>query len=147
MKLVRPSSIIICCVLLFNTQCNEDDGVLLPLTLCDAVTVINSELYENAESDFNSIVNVDISQNCLTITVSASGCSGDTWVFGLVGSETVMESSPVQRNVRLVLTNDEACLAVFTQEQSFDLSPLQVEGENEVLLSIQDFSDQIMYSY
>jgi len=94
------------------------------------------------------LISAEVNGDCLNISISASGCSGETWVLELIDSEGVMESLPPQRNLKLILTNSEACLAVFTKTQSFDLTQLRVEeDENEVILNIEGFPESITYSY
>ena len=58
-----------------------------------------------------------------------------------------MESFPVQRNITLILVNQEACLAIFTKKVSFDLTDLQVEGEDEITFNLEDYEDSISYTY
>ncbi len=132
--------------MLFNTTCDEDDA-MMPSTNCDQFAIADNSLYQGAETDFYDISNVEIFEDCLVIEVSASGCSGETWEFLLLATEDVMESSPVQRSIKLVLINQEACLAVFSREVSFDLTDLQVEGENEVVFNLQDYEESITYTY
>ncbi len=129
-----------------STQCNEDD-IQQPTMICDSSTIIDNELYQNAESGFFNLGDVELIGDCLSINISASGCSGDTWVMELVDSGGVLESLPVQRNLKFILTNNEACLAVFGKEQSFDLTNLKVEGEDEVILNVEGFPEPISYSY
>jgi len=134
------------CMIFLNTTC-DDDVVGVPETDCDQFALADNSLYEGAESDFYQIINAEVFEDCLNLEVSASGCSGETWEFLLLATEDVMESSPVQRNIKLVLINQEACLAVFSREVSFDLTDLQVEGENEVVFNLQDHEESITYSY
>ncbi|WP_299111385.1 hypothetical protein [uncultured Winogradskyella sp.] len=144
MKFKKLIALLLFAVLLLNMQCEDDDQ---PLTVCDATTIIDNELYENAQTAFYNLVNVEINENCLNIEISSSGCSGETWVLELVDSADIFESNPPQRNLKLVLTNNETCLAVFEQKQSFDITSLQVEDVNEVVLNIEDFLEPILYSY
>ncbi|MFP4845348.1 hypothetical protein [Winogradskyella sp. PE311] len=145
MKSLRLTTLFLLGLLLLSTQCDEDNVPISPL--CDEVPIIDSSFYENSESDTFSILNAEVDGDCLLINLSASGCDGSSWQIELVDADIVQESSPVQRSLKLVLTNNEACLAVFTQRRSFDLRELRVAGEIEVLLNIQDFSEPILYSY
>lgn len=145
MKFSKFGIVLLFTMLLLNMQCNEDD--VRSSTSCDEVATVDNDMYQNTQTAFYSFGNVEISEDCLSITISASGCSGDSWELELIGSEDVMESFPVQRNIKAVLTNNEACLAVFSREWTFDLTPLQVDGESQVTLNLQDFSEPILYSY
>ena len=93
-----------------------------------------------------TINSLKITENCLKINFSSSGCSGDTWELKLIDSEDILESNPVQRNLRLSLKNEELCLAFITKELSFDISNLQVDG-NQVQLNITNSDDEILYEY
>lgn len=144
MKFSKFNVLLLLALLFLNMQCDDD---MQPSIACDAETIVDNELYENTQSAFYTFGNVEINGDCLSITISSSGCSGETWELELVGSEGVMGSFPVQRNIKVVLTNNEACLAVFSREWTFDLLPLQVNGESQVTLNLQDFSEPILYSY
>ena len=113
---------------------------------CDLETVISPELYANAPNDFIAINSIEIIEDCLIIDYGASGCSGDTWEIMLVDSGDILESEPLQRNLRVSLNNSELCLAYFTKETTFDISNIQVDG-NQVLLNIENYDTQILYEY
>lgn len=132
------------CLLLLNFQCDDDDTSVLPH--CSEV-VIDNDAYLSAQTDFYNVSNVYIDGNCLVMDISASGCDGSTWEFALIDSGNVAESSPLQRFLKLTLHNNEDCLAVFTQEVSFDLVPLRVEDANEVLLNIEGLDESVLYVY
>ncbi|WP_299337191.1 hypothetical protein [uncultured Psychroserpens sp.] len=145
MRTVKIVTTCICfALLLMNTQCDEDNTIDSP---CDQIAIIDNAFYQSAESDEFSVVDVVINDNCLSIDISASGCDGNTWSMVLVDSGDIAESSPPQRFLKLVFTNDEDCLAVIGQERSFDLSPLQTNDENEVILHIEGFTESITYTY
>nr|WP_321231661.1 hypothetical protein [uncultured Psychroserpens sp.] len=145
MKISKLILSLCCFMLLFmNTQCDDDDEVQDP---CGQVVVIDSGFYDTAESGFYNLISAEITENCLNINISASGCDGNSWSMVLVDSGAVAESSPEQRYLKFVFTNPEVCLAVFTQERTFDLSALQVTGSNEIILNIEDFPEPLTYTY
>lgn len=131
--------------LLMNTQCDDDDDI--QNDNCGQSVIIDNTFFESAVSGDYMLVGFDLNDDCLTIEVSASGCDGESWSMVLVDSGIVAESSPEQRNLKFVFTNEEACLAVFNQNRSFDISALQVDGSNEVILNIEGFPDVINYMY
>ena len=131
-------------LLLMNTQCDEDDYIPQP---CDQNVVVDNGFYNTVESDPYEVSTIIIDGNCLTVEISASGCDGNSWSLVLVDSGEVAESSPEQRYLKLVLTNEELCLAVVSQTRSFNLLPIQVEGSNEIILNIEGVSDAITYAY
>lgn len=133
-------------LLLVISACCSDDDSPAPSTNCDQVTMISSELFMTAPADPLFIHSMEIDDNCLQISFSASGCDGNSWETMLVDSEVIMESNPPQRNLRLSLKNLELCDAVISKTISFDISNLQVDGD-QVLLTIANSGDEILYSY
>ena len=142
-----PKIISVCCcfmLLFMNTQCDEDDIQSSP---CDQMVVIDDGFYNSSVSSEFMFQSAEIIENCLNVSISASGCDSSTWSMVLVDSGAVAESLPEQRFLKFVFTNDEVCLAVFSQERSFDISNLQVEGSNEIILNIEGFPESITYQY
>ena len=132
MKYGKFIILLLFCTLLMNFQCDDDDVV--QTSLCDDTVLLDNSAYQTSE-------------DCLKVNISSSGCDGSTWELTLIDSEDIAESMPPQRYLKLILVNNEACLAVFNKEQSFDISTLRIEGINEVLLNIEDFPEPILYSY
>jgi len=130
-------------VVLGFIACNNDDD---DSNNCDQVTIVSSEQYETAPNDQLFINTLELNGDCLKINLSSSGCSGDTWNLKLIDSESIMESNPPQRNLRLSLNNEEDCEALITIELTFDVYDLRVDG-NKVLLNITNSNDQILYEY
>lgn len=114
---------------------------------CDFVTLINAEQYVNAPSNQVTINNLSINNNCLKINFSSSGCSGDAWELKLIDSETILESNPPQRNLRLSLKNEELCEAYITKELTFDISNLKLDENNKVKLNLTNSDQSILYEY
>ncbi len=123
--------------------CSNDDG---NFNGCDDGVIISAQKFVNAPDDQLTISNLKITENCLAITFNASGCNGESWSLKLIDAAEVLESAPPQRNVRLSLKNEELCDAIITKTLSFDLTKLQLEG-NEVILRIANNSSQISYTY
>jgi len=136
--LILTTAIVMSCNLL-----NES----LETASCDFDTTISANLYANAPSDPVAISDIEISGDCLKITFSASGCDGNTWTVKLIDSEGIMESFPAQRNLRLSLENREICAAFLPRVSTFDISELQIPGDNSVYLNIVNSGDQILYEY
>lgn len=119
-----------------------------PETVCDSFINIVSEDQFNTpdDADFN-IENVVINQDCLNISIVDSGCNADNWEVNLLTTSSVMESNPVQKALKVRLINDQACLAVFQKTKTFDLTPIQIEAENEIILDIEGWSTSVNYTY
>ncbi|MFK7781131.1 hypothetical protein [Psychroserpens sp.] len=147
---MKLSKLIIVCIcfpfLLMNTTCDDNDDDFAPAE-CDQQAVIDDVFFDTAVSADYALVGYSVDGDCLTIEISASGCDGGTWSMVLVDSGDVAESSPEQRYLKFIFTNNEACLAVFSQSRSFDLSNLRVGGSNEIILNIEEFPEPINYTY
>ncbi|MEY8848116.1 hypothetical protein AB9K26_04840 [Psychroserpens sp. XS_ASV72] len=145
MKCLRNLMFLVCMpLLLMNTQCDDDD---MQVSNCGQPAVIDSAFFDNAVSAEFNLVDFDLNDDCLTVEIGASGCDGSTWSLVLVDSGAVAESSPEQRFLKLVFTNDESCLAVFTQTRVFNLSNLRVEGSNQIVLHIEGLPESLDYMY
>jgi hypothetical protein len=131
-------------LLVIFVACNNDDDN--NFNGCDDRVIISSREFTNAPSDQLTISNLEITNNCLSVSFSASGCSGESWRIKLIDAAEVLESDPPQRNLRLSLDNNELCDAIIARTVSFDLTRLQLEG-NEIILRIANNSSQIMYRY
>ena len=139
--------LLLLCTSLMNFQCDDDVPVVYEPNCSDNNLISDNTLFNNAESNFYSLIDAVIDGDCLTISFSSSGCSGETWNLKLIDSEAVIESFPPQRSLKVVLENDEACLAVFTQQRAFDITSLRIEGANEVILNIEGLEQSLRYSY
>lgn len=127
--------------------CSNDDGRINPNnSTCDFGTIVSSVEYRDAPLDYLVINSLEIMDDCLVVVFSASGCDGNTWEVKLVDSEEIFESNPPQRNLKLFLKNQEDCEAFITKEMSFDISNLQVDG-NQVRLNITNAEENILYEY
>ena len=136
---------IMCCFL--STKCEDDHDTIPIIEICDQKTMVNKNIYDNLVSADFDFVSAEITDNCLAIEISASGCDGNSWEFNLVDSGAVAESSPEQRYLKFQLINEEACLAVFKKTISFDLTPLQISGSNEVILHLEGLESSLRYKY
>lgn len=114
------------------------------INLDNEAVVINATLYKNTQTNNYTITNISKNGNLLTIKISSSGCSGDSWKAILVDANVIMESNPIQRNIKLSLENKEACLAIFEKEFIFDISILK-ENFPEIILNLEGWNQQIQF--
>ncbi|MCB0381953.1 MAG: hypothetical protein KDD05_01230 [Psychroserpens sp.] len=146
MKSIKTVIVCLCFpLLLMNTQCDDDDN--FQGSNCGQPAVVDNSYFENAVSSEFFLVDFDLFDDCLTIEISASGCDGESWSMVLVDSGSVAESSPEQRYLKFVFTNEETCLAVINQSRTFNLTGLRVDGSNEVILNIEGFPEPLAYYY
>lgn len=131
-------------ILFLSCKKNDDDT---SGSDCDQATIISAEQFENGPNAPLTIIEMSIEEDCLRVKFSASGCSGESWVIELIDKGVVLEASPPIRLLRVSLLNNEACLAVFTRELTFDLTQLQLPETNEIFLNIANSDAQILYMY
>ena len=135
-------SLLISLGLIFVFSCEKEQNCS-----CDQDAIIVSETeFENAPDDPHmSIVNMEITGNCLKIKFNSSGCSGNTWIEKLIAQEGIAKSNPPIRGVKLSLVNKEGCEALIHKEISFNIKNLQVEGAKKVQLNVS--GTLILYEY
>lgn len=111
---------------------------------CDASVVIDTDLYDSANSDQITINNYEVQDDCLKINFSSGGCDGNSWQLTLVSSGLVLYSNPPQMHLRFNFENSELCEAYLTKDKSFDLSELEFGG-GPVILHIENIDQSILY--
>lgn len=84
-----------------------------------------------------SVIDAQIVGNCLELNVGFSGCQPDH-DFDLYYMWNFCLTPPVHHVLRLGHDNNEACLAHFTKQLSYDLQPLKIPGMGDITLHIQD---------
>lgn len=124
-------------------NCSETTEPIL--NSCNECVLINNALFKDTKTNNYTINNVVLVDNFLTITVFASGCSGDSWKATLVDANQILESNPIQRNIKISLENKEACLAVFEKDFTFDIQILK-ENQNAIILNLEGWNTQINYN-
>lgn len=130
--------------------CKGDDSNCCPHpnpTNCNEFSIIDETKYNQTNTNNYTITNVVLNGNCLEITVSSSGCNPNNWDMNFVASEVVVETLPNMWYAKVELINNEDCQAVFQKTVSFDLTPFQITGQNQVLIKIQGWNTSIMYQY
>jgi len=130
-----------------GVKCENEQPVLSYSLVCDQNTIIDENMYSNLNSAHFNFVNVEIIDNCLNIEISASGCDGNNWEFNLVDSGDIVESLPEQRYLKLQLIKEELCDAVFKRTVSFDLTPIQVSGSDDIILNLEGLESSLNYKY
>ncbi len=135
------------CLVFLYISCSDDDKKTVNSNCDKQALVVNENAFQDIITANYMITNAILNDDCLSITVSSSGCNGETWEMNFIGSNSVLESFPVQRLVKVELDNQEACLAVFQKTVSFDLVPFQVNGQSQVTLNIEGWDEPIIYQY
>jgi hypothetical protein len=113
---------------------------------CDQEVVLDEGLYNNGPDDTFFFESVNLSGDCLEVVIQYGGGCGEI-ELDLIDAEAILESLPVQRNIRVALMDKDSCEALVTETRSFDLTPLQIGNENKILLNLDGWEDQILYEY
>ena len=139
-----------CVFTLLLISCDNNEGPIN--SNCEYQTIIDSDEYWNGQTNLVMINSLTINDGCLKINFSGSGCDETPWDVKLIDSGEILNSNPKERNLRLYFVHVDMCLVQTTKEVTFDISQLQVGG-NEVLLNIKInpnnffFFKQILYEY
>ena len=133
--------------LLLSISCSDDDKKTIDSNCDKQAQVVSDTNFQDIITANYMITNVVLNGDCLSVTISSSGCSGETWDVELISSNSILESFPVQRLVKIELDNPEVCLAIVQKTVSFDLAPFQVDGPNQVILNIDGWNETINYQY
>ena len=133
---------------LFFSDCKKDDLVTVdpPVSNCEDIAIIDADQYINGPADEFFWQSASIDGDCLKLVVRYGGGCEEV-DFKLYDSSAIMESFPLQRNIRISLDDDDFCEALVTQELSYDLTPLQVEGYSKIILNLQGFDESLTYNY
>jgi len=138
------------------TQCDKIselfDKPTKPTSSCDQKVIICNTQFENAPNYPISIMNMEIVGDCLKIKFGASGC--DIKNIKLIDSDNVYffytqhYLHPPERYVRLSFDNPGLCARWITEEVSFNIKDLRVQGRNKIWLRLSDIpEDVILYKY
>ena len=133
-------------LVVFYSCSNKDDSTNLPN--CDSSSeVIAENNFNNIDVTNYSLSTVNLNGDCLEITLSSSGCDANLWEMDLHSTNAFYNVYPLQRALKVKLTNNQVCLAIFQKTKSFDLTPFRIEGQNSIPLNIDGWDEQIIYEY
>ena len=117
-----------------------------PSPECGDYVFIGQNFYNNGPEDPFMLEDVSLEGDCLTLKVQyGGGCGGAE--FTLVDKNDIVKTFPVTRYIRLALKDQDNCEALITEDRIYDLSPLQIEGETQINLILQNWEGEIIYSY
>ncbi|MDR1459883.1 MAG: hypothetical protein LBI60_06685 [Bacteroidales bacterium] len=121
----------------YNNGNNQSD--------CDPNVIIDEEEYFNVPEFRDNISNMRIEGDNLKFTITASGCSGSSWIVKLITTGAYEKTLPPQRTLQLSFENREMCAAIVGREFSFNIECLQLKDYNQVQLNIA--GKKILYEY
>ncbi len=131
--------------MMFFISCDKTD---LPLTEeCSEEIIIDTD-YAAVSDDF-TFVDVSIDGNCFKATVRyGGGCNEEEVAFSLLASTGAFPVTlPPMLGMKLVLEDNDSCEALVTREVSFDLSPLEDAGFNNLNVSLENWNDVLQYQF
>lgn len=127
--------------------CSSGNSDTLLLSCGHLAQIVNQTTFNQVNTTNYMITNVALNEDCLDITISSSGCNPNNWGMNLLSTSDFSSTSIAQKQLKVELINDEACLAVFQKTVSFSLIPYRIDGHNEINLIIQGWSTPINYTY
>jgi hypothetical protein len=125
-----------------NADCPAD-----AITCGPSAVIVNEQVFNAIPTNNYSISNVVLTGNCLTITISSSGCSADSWIMKLFSVNAFYTVFPMQRVAKIELINNQDCAAIFQKTVTFDLTPFKITGQNSVQISLSGWNQPIVYQY
>ncbi|NJB84468.1 hypothetical protein GGR26_000213 [Lewinella marina] len=121
--------------------CDKSDAGTAPaVTDCGTEIQVRDPL-PRLTSDAFSVVSATAEGSCLTVTISATGCSAQAWQLRLWTDGQVRESSPTQTSALLVFDdgvgeNEMTCQAIIEESYRFDLTPYLEAGSRPTTLEL-----------
>lgn len=108
--------------------------------------IVSNSGYSDVSNDDFQFTKVEIDGDSIRLSIRYGGGCGDIDVK-LFDAGVIMESLPIQRNIRLSFKDDDFCKALITKTISFDLSPIQVSDYDQIILNLSDWSPSLLYEY
>ena len=109
--------------------------------------IISSEDFSAVSTSNYVITKLEINEDCIEITFGSSGCGTELLKEHLFSVDDFYTIFPLQRDLKMELINEESCEAYFIKTVSFNLIPLQLEGQNLLPLNIYGWNEQVSYEY
>jgi hypothetical protein len=134
-------------ICLFVLGCNPNDEPTIKNKCNVSSEIISSEDFSAVSTSNYAITKVEINEDCIEITFGSSGCGTELWKEHLFSVDDSYTIFPLQRDLKMELINEESCEAYFIKTVSFNLIPLQIDGQNIVPLNIYGWNEQLIYEY
>ncbi|WP_298760463.1 hypothetical protein [uncultured Psychroserpens sp.] len=116
-------------------------------SMCSNSVSPNQEAYFSDIGEDFTISEIQIEGDCLTGVINFTGSCSTDITLNLIDSEAILESLPLQRNIKLVLDYDNSCDTEITRSFSFNLTPIRVDDENLLELNILGLDNTLYYEY
>lgn len=93
------------------------------------------------------VQSMEIQGDCLAITYASGGCDGDTWTSNVYSKVGYSKTIPPERYAIFELIDLEECEAFITKTTEFDLSTMQIEGEQTIRIIFDNYEEVLTYTY
>ena len=143
---IMKNSILILFTSVLLISCEKPQNNSNACSDCCTTSIVNRTNFEGTPSDDFDISDAIINGDCLEITVRVGGGCGDL-NFDLLAVNEVMESLPTQRNIRVILDDQDFCKAMLQKTISFDLSSLRTDKKGADILHLEGYSKSLVYNY
>ncbi|MEZ4910243.1 MAG: hypothetical protein R2774_05225 [Saprospiraceae bacterium] len=131
-------SYILCVSAFLSCTRNETNNSSLT---CEKACILNDDTFNSLVPNEELSISMAFFQDgCLTVEYSSGGCDGSTWVTSLVASQSIVETNPPMREIKLNLIDNEDCEALIYKTSSFDVSDLR--GDYPTVFLILDGYDE-----
>lgn len=142
---MKTTLIFLMTLLLTTSGCTKEEHKDKKNIHCNSV-IVDSNQYNNLMTDDFNLVEIKFEDTCLKISIRYGGGCKDV-DLKLIDSNSVFESNPIQRNLKIILTDNDDCEALITKDFYFNINKLKVEGQNEVLLNFFESDKKYLYTY
>lgn len=142
---IQTLILVVCCTLFF-VNCEDKDDTS-KITCGDSIIVDTN--YDTTTGDAFTLTDVTVTDNCLTATVGYGGGCGDELVsFELLGTTAAFfVTFPATLEAKIIMDDNDDCEAAVTKDISFDLTPLQDAGYNNIHIQVEGWDGTLEYSY
>jgi heat shock protein HslJ len=102
--------------------------------------------FDALRSDDFDLLEVNVLDQCLELLIGyGGGCKGIG--VALIGSGDYAESEPPQLTVKIIVEDNDHCEAYIREYFYFDVTDLQYEGSDELILNIEGWEEQVKVVY
>ena len=136
MRKCVPFIIIILCFI----SCSSDEEIT-----CELPVLNDRDRYMATETESYSITEARITGNCLEVSLSASGCNGDSWEVELIDAGIKASRPEITRFLKISLINPEDCEAYIHKNYSFRIGGLKENAEEELILKLEGWDGELRF--
>lgn len=125
----------------------EEELIFTRLSEETCKPIINDEdAFRLLETDEFKLIEVNILGNCLELRIEyGGGCKGIG--VAMIGAGAYKESFPPQLDLRIIVEDDDHCEALVREYFHFDLTEIQYDGADQLILNIEGWDNQVTVYY